>query len=295
MKRQERIWFGHKIRCVLCSGLYLVQNGDNITLQDMNSGIHCVRVGQVSQGLFRKLVDVVSHTATGIFVSMCQERCTEQFGHENGRIVAVMFLKSGYIVEGFLRSLSDYVGKEITIESDSTIQKNCNDYWAVMSLHLEMRGRNASCLYVPWERKIRGWWWRKGLSVSVQRKQQGFQDEMKHAYLQFMDCTSLQDAADWTLRCLCMWWSTDHELDHTVRKEQGKRCTDSLEFGKWFGIKLYSTIESSLQLVTNNCEVYQFTSGLPWPQHRFYVNRFYSAPQTDYGDGFVHWIKPLIQ
>lgn len=71
-----------------------------------------------------------------------------------------------------------------------------------------------------------------------------------------------------------------------MREGQGKRRTEKLQFGECFRTELFSTFLGSLLLVRSSYGEQPFTPGLPWPEHRFYVNRLYHAPQTNYVDSF---------
>ena len=96
----------------------------------------------------------------------------------------------------------------------------------------------------------------------------------EYAYVQFMEVTKSLSAIDDALGCVCLRWSTDDETDHTL--DQDRVLQESqIEVGEWFGLVPFSAITGVVQTLRSNISIRPFTSPLPWPLHRFYINRFF--------------------
>lgn len=93
------------------------------------------------------------------------------------------------------------------------------------------------------------------------------------ALIQYFEITSPIDSVDRVLRCLCLRWATDDEVDLTVNENLSS--ADIIEVGEWYGVVPFSSVRSVHHIVRSNYCVSSFTSPLPWPLHRFYVNRFH--------------------
>lgn len=74
-----------------------------------NDNMQCVRGGGTAQHLFRNLMDLVGNGAMGVFANLCEDVCSEHFGHDIGRNVAVTFVSSEHVVGGVFPSWSDFV------------------------------------------------------------------------------------------------------------------------------------------------------------------------------------------
>ena len=93
------------------------------------------------------------------------------------------------------------------------------------------------------------------------------------AFVQFMEVTQPLSSADKALKCVCLRWASDDNVDYTldpVRQiERGQ-----MECGEWYGFIPFNSIVGTVQVVRSNIAVPPFTNPSPWPLHRFYVNRF---------------------
>lgn len=101
------------IRHILRSGLYLVQDGNDITLPEMKSAMQRVRRCRAAKGSFRILMDVTGYDLMWVFVTLCKEICTQPFRLDNERNVAVAFLKSGYVECDFSRRCQKIWGRNL--------------------------------------------------------------------------------------------------------------------------------------------------------------------------------------
>lgn len=109
MKSQERSVVGNEIKHVRRLSFYLIPDGDIITSHDIKSGMQWVRGGRAPQRLFRDLKDLMGHILMERFVNIFDQMCTKHFDHDNRRIVVVTFVKSWYVVGGYLPFWLNYL------------------------------------------------------------------------------------------------------------------------------------------------------------------------------------------
>ena len=93
------------------------------------------------------------------------------------------------------------------------------------------------------------------------------------AFVQFMEVTQPLSSADKALKCVCLRWATDDNVDYTL--DPGRQIErGQMECGEWYGFIPFNSIVGTVQVVRSNIAVPPFTNPSPWPLHRFYVNRF---------------------
>ena len=101
----------------------------------------------------------------------------------------------------------------------------------------------------------------------------GLGDIQEFAYVQYMEVTDAITGVDRALDCVCLRWATADEVDRTLNIEQSLLCTKVQE-GEYYGLVPFSSIISTVSVVRSNIAISPFTDKLPWPLHRFYINRF---------------------
>ena len=75
---------------------------------------------------------------------------------------------------------------------------------------------------------------------------------------------------------VCLRWATADEEDRTLNIQQSLNDNHVLE-GEYYRLVPFSSIQSTVTVVRSNIAIDPFTDQLPWPFHRFHLNRFISA------------------
>ena len=88
-----------------------------------------------------------------------------------------------------------------------------------------------------------------------------------------MEVTDPVSNIDKELGCVCLRWATADEEDRTLDIEQSLHGNHVVE-GEYYGLVPFSSIESTVTVVRSNIAISPFSEQLPWPLHRFYLNRF---------------------
>ena len=95
-----------------------------------------------------------------------------------------------------------------------------------------------------------------------------------YAFVQYMEVTNPVTEVDKALGCVCLRWATDDEKDWTLDIEESLK-SKHIDAAEWYGLVPFSSIVSTVQVLRSNIAIKPFTPQLPWPLHRFYINRFH--------------------
>ena len=102
----------------------------------------------------------------------------------------------------------------------------------------------------------------------------GVGDIGEYAYVQYMEVTNPLSQVDKVLVCVCLRWATEDGVDRTLNIEASLQ-RNRVEAGEWYGLVPFSSIMSTVHILRSNIAIPPFSPQLPWPLHRFYINRFY--------------------
>lgn len=92
------------------------------------------------------------------------------------------------------------------------------------------------------------------------------------AFRNFFNVTFPIDKVDEILNRLCLRWATENKLEQSAYFNSW--ICDTVEIEKWYRLELSSFVRLVHQLLRSNHSVETVFSQMPWPAHRFQVNRF---------------------
>jgi hypothetical protein len=100
----------------------------------------------------------------------------------------------------------------------------------------------------------------------------------EHEWPSFLEASELVprtviDRIKEALRCVCLLWATEDNIDHTVDPSTHIRA-GQIETAEWYGLVPFDSIVGTVQVLRSNIPIPPFTSQIPWPLHRFHINRF---------------------
>ena len=102
----------------------------------------------------------------------------------------------------------------------------------------------------------------------------------QYVFVQFMEVTQPLSKIDEVLGCVCLRWATGDKIDHTI-PDVNSRQPEHIETAEWYGLLPFESILGTVNVLRSNIPIQPFTPKIPWPMHRFYVNRFYKHSASD--------------
>lgn len=194
-------------------------------------------------------------------------------------MVDLLVVQSGYIHGGFVPHLSDCreapwggtvlghddkrIGKETCVR-----QRVFGIGWARPYLP-----KKQSFVVLKGEEEGETVLWVAKVLLLFKLSATGYGDIQEFAYVQYMEVTDAVSGVDRALDCVCLRWATADEVDRTLNIEQSLQGTQVQE-GEYYGLVPFNSIISTVSVVRSNIAISPFTEKLPWPLHRFYINRF---------------------
>ena len=259
------------------SGVYLVESGIQISLFNirriLDGDSTATHEMQSYYKHFKDTYNVLGNDALRMFVTLLTERCRNVDIHFSEPGTILTLVKSGYIVGGFTPSLKDVdvLNNFISTEGQTNSPLIRQRVFAThefgpnkvpMYSYVLIRGESGG---------KEGIWVAKVLLL-FHMTFAGVKEQC--AFIQYMECTTPLDDVDRRLDCVCLRWATSDEQDLTTLGGPSAR-TSTIEGGEWYDIVQFQTLEGVVHVIRSNFAVQQFTKELPWPFHRFYVNKFY--------------------
>lgn len=100
-------------------------------------------------------------------------------------------------------------------------------------------------------------------------------NEMSSActFLQTMKRNEFVDSGDERLKCMCLRFKTDDEIDHSRVGTHESRSSKQKRVGQRLGTEPFVSIIASVPVMRSNYSILLFFSVLHWSLHRFYMNR----------------------
>jgi hypothetical protein len=102
----------------------------------------------------------------------------------------------------------------------------------------------------------------------------GQRQPKQYAFVQFMEVTRCLSKVDEELGCVCLRWATADNVDHTINAST-HISAGQIEAAEWYGLVPFDSIVGTVQVLRSNIPIPPFSSQIPWPLHRFRINRFF--------------------
>ena len=96
----------------------------------------------------------------------------------------------------------------------------------------------------------------------------------EYAFVQFMEVTSCLSKVDEELGCVCLRWATADNVDYTTSAST-HITAGQIEAAEWYDLVPFDSIVGTVQALRSNIPIPPFTKPIPWPLHRFHINRFF--------------------
>lgn len=242
----------------------------------------------VRDGTIINLVEIATSTMAclahidkdgrGVLASQCLEIVQNSFQLTGHRFllcdVDMNIVKSGFIHGGVAITLDDYDERKGVIKLNNP---NLEILQRVYADHCfgPSKAKRFSVTLVEGEENA--FWFAQVQLLFHLNTRTNDRMSGEFAFVRYFEITPPIDNVDRVLNCLCLRWATGDECDRTITPDL--QADDTMKVGEWYGVIPFSSITSVHHIVRSNYSVYPFTSQLPWPLYRFYVNRFYQHRQ----------------
>lgn len=98
--------------------------------------------------------------------------------------------------------------------------------------------------------------------------------------LQYMEGIYWIDMIEQTLRCVCVRWCTDDNVDHNLGWDTSGLQRGHLGVRECFEMERLQTMQGSVKEFRANHVIIPYTESLPWPLQLLHVNIFYKNPYS---------------
>ena len=248
----------------------LVSRGLCVTLLEirdaLNNGFN-VRVATVLENLRNHMSD----RDIPVLIRLVDELLFEEAISVHDSSVQLKFVNSGYIDGYPVPTLEDYSEdmEIVKFRGATQVSQQRQRVFASNSFGPSKKKLHSN-IFLKGSGDVSQFWFAKVLSlfhVSVPSK-----DFTRHmALVKYYQVTKPKDTIDRVLNCVCLRWETEDDIDHTI---QDVPTSKTIEAGERFGLISFQSICGVIHVVRANYAIHPFFKEIPWPYHRFYVNRF---------------------
>ena len=258
----------------------LVQRGERINFQVLLSLTSNSTVTTLDPNSFlRRLHDSFSSDSFPQLLQLLREELTAVSPHLLPLMAELLVVQSGYTHGGYVPHLSDCVeapwGGTVLRHDKTVIEKDTTVRQRVFGIGWQRQGqyRKQSFVVLKGEEEGEKVLWVAKVLLLFKLSATGHGDIQEFAYVQYMEVTDAVTGVDRALDCVCLRWATADEVDRTLNIQQSLRGTQ-VQAGEYYGLIPFSSIISTIHVVRSNIAISPFSEKLPWPLHRFYINRF---------------------
>jgi hypothetical protein len=189
--------------------------------------------------------------------------------------VKINFVQSGYVKGGFLPTLrhcASINGNQI-IRHDDNYTRLRQRVFGISWSRKDQRMKQSFVLLRANEDNCKNEVWVAKVLLLLSIVDSSTQKEEQYAFVRFFIVTTATSEVDKALQCVCLRWETDEDIDRTLQIDKELE-QQHIEAGEWFGLVPFSSILGTVQVLRSNIPVKPLSDPLPWPLHRFYINRF---------------------
>jgi len=248
----------------------LVRNGNCVTLAELRGAMINNFSSKTGQILDNLRVHMSARDVPVLF-RLVEELLLSESISVHDSSVELNFVNSGFIDGYPVPTLDDY-NEDLEVVEFKETNRAYQQRQRIFASHCfgPSRKKTHSNIFLKGSDDISQFWFAKVLSLfHVSVPLQGFSKQM--ALVKYYQVTKPMDAIDRALKCVCLRWETEDDIDHTLEPVPN---SDTIEVGERFGLVSFQSICGVAHVVRANYAIQPFSKEIPWPYHRFYVNRF---------------------
>ena len=250
----------------------LVSKGTTMTLSELK-GLDKELVDTHRKSVLDNLRTHMADDDIPVLIGLIEEMLFNEHISVHDASVHINFVNSGYIESYEVPTLADYDEKMNLVKFKENVGKLKTRQRVLASNSFgPTKKKHHSSVFMKGSDEVSEFWFAKVISlfhVSVHMTE--FTKEM--AFVMYFTATKPKDSIDKALGCVCLRWETEDEKDHTLA---ALPKTPTITAGERFGLVSFHSLCGVVHIVRANYAIPPFTKEIPWPYHRFYVNRFFT-------------------
>ena len=249
----------------------LVANGLTISLSELK-GLDKELVHTNKTIVLDNLKSHMAHDDIPVLTGLIEETLLEERISVHDTSVQITFVNSGYIESYEVPTLSDYDEKHNLVKFRENVKakKSRQRVFASHSFG-PTKKKHHSTVFMKGSDKVSEFWFAKVISLfHLSVPMINFTKQM--ALVKYFTATKPKDSIDRALGCVCLRWETEDGEDHTLTSLPK---TPTITAGERFGLVSFQSLCGVVHVVRANYAIQPFFKEIPWPYHRFYVNRFF--------------------
>lgn len=176
---------------------------------------------------------------------------------------------SWYVIRGFMIKLVEYTREKQFIKDGARYHRNVNWILGIVESRAGKGLNNSIALVYKCGIEKKLFWFAKVLLPFRAYAGKEIIGE-KLSFFQYMECSCPIGERYQTLDCVCLGWSGNDEMDHTMESETFSNEGITGMIHEWFGVDAFSSIQGTVPVLHVSYGTSQFMSELYLPEHRFY-------------------------
>ena len=247
----------------------LVKQGIEITLRELDTYKSDKNNNKRSR-IASEIENAIPHSDIPVLIQSIEDELGDVLEKTMDYDIKIVVVKSGYINSFPTPTLKDFCPKRNIICYSEGIESQCSKkrVFATNSFG-SSNTRKHSNIFVKGESDDgHDLFWFAQTLLLFHIKCDSLNYHKQCAFVRFYECLPPKTVSEQKLGCVCLRWDTSDNVE-----QESASCISAAER---YGLIPFQSICGVAHIVRSNYALPPFTQELPWPHHRFQVNRFYN-------------------
>ena len=246
----------------------LVKKGIQLTLRELQSYVTSDPTRKRSY-IASEIESAIPHSDIPVLIRSIREELGDLLEKTMDYDVQVVLVKSGYISSFPTPTLNDFCSKRNIIRYSEVDQPQCSKkrVFATSSFGSSNTTKHSNIFMKAESENGDDIFWFAQTLLLFHIRCDRLDYHRQFAFVRFYDCVQPETVAEQKLGCICLRWDTADN----VAIQSG----NSISAGERYGVVPFESICGVAHVLRSNYAIPPFTKEIPWPHHRFQVNRFY--------------------
>ena len=246
----------------------LVKKGVQITLQELQRYASTDQTRKRSH-ISSEIEDAIPRSDIPVLIRSIREELRDLLERTMDYNIQVVLVKSGYISSFPTPTLDNFCPKRHIIRYSECPQSQCSKkrVFATSSFGSSHTRKHSNIFMKGESDDGHEIFWFAQTLLLFHIRCDSLKYHKQFAFVRFYECVQPKTVAERKLGCICLRWDTTEHIAH--------QSGSSISAGERYGVIPFESICGVAHVVRSNYAIPPFTDELPWPHHRFQVNRFY--------------------